>query len=167
MERRFFSTGCNWTGPSSPESRNGQREASKRPEPLGVHVGVVKVFPIDAADVQVAHAVGGQIGHFDFEDVFSWLEELAHIDLPRGAPDRAHLVPVEFDARRSANPTQSEHPIIGLPGGMIEVEEVTGGAGKALGFGVVAGGAGNEVGGGEGGGQLRAAFHKFERPRFR
>ena len=66
--------------------------------------------------------------------------------------------------RGVANRAQVQHPIIGLSGGMIKGDGVSGGAGEAFGFGIVAGRPGSQIGGGERGGQFRAAFHEFHVP---
>ena len=91
-----------------------------------------KMKEVEVAErLGVAQAVGPQVGHFDLEDVLARHQELAHGDLPGGAPDRANVFAVDFDVRGIANPAglnslggnlyrptdASGDPVIGNPGG--------------------------------------------------
>jgi len=80
-------------------------------------IGVVEVFPLDFANVQVANAIGGEVGHVHFQDVPARLKILADGNLIRRAPKGADYVAVDFDDGGFANAAQSRIQSSASPAG--------------------------------------------------
>src|SRR4029078_7679289 len=98
-------------------------------------VDVAEVAPFDAAPVEVADAIGRDVGDFDFDRVALWLEFLDGHAVGR-QEEHAEVLAVYTNAGGIAEVNKVEKVALVRRGGGVEGQRVAGGAGEGLGGGV-------------------------------
>lgn len=129
-------------------------------------VDFMEFFPEGLAVVEIADAVGGEVGDFDFEKVCAGFQQAGNFQAERVGDEHACWFSVQADAGAFADVAQIEDPAVGVSGGGGQGEggRVAGGTGEALGLGIreICPGAERfDVGGG---GHGRAAFEEGNFP---